>query len=374
MWTFNATTATLSSNTAVGTNSLGFYSKVTGLGSTNVAIGLQAMELYSNTTGDVSDNVAVGVNALRMYGNTTQTTQFNTAVGRDALVVNQSSNNTAVGHQAGVANTTGTTNVYIGKNAGLGNSTGSNNVFVGTEAGSTSYGGNNTLIGNGAGYSVSSGFGNTFIGSGIGGARFPSGYFVSTGSKNTILGNYDGNQNGLDIRTLSNVVVLSDGDGVPVMFTVPGQTVALQGASSNGGTGINFPATQSASGNPNALDDYEEGTWTPTVTGGYTGITYNTQNGYYTKIGRLVNIVCYVQFSGTFDSSTITVSAIPFPLVASGNCGTVGYWDVTNDGNLSAWVSGPTSVVFYKIGTTSAATSTGSVTGKFIIFSITGYI
>ncbi|NBW23115.1 MAG: tail fiber domain-containing protein, partial [Caulobacteraceae bacterium] len=42
-----------------------------------------------------------------------------------------------------------------------------------------------------------------------------SGYFITTGSKNTILGNYTGNNGGLDIRTASNYVVLSDGDGNP---------------------------------------------------------------------------------------------------------------------------------------------------------------
>ena len=40
----------------------------------------------------------------------------------------------------------------------------------------------------------------------------------------------------------------------------------------------------------NALDDYEEGTWTPALDfgGGTTGITYSTQVGKYTKIGNLV--------------------------------------------------------------------------------------
>jgi len=36
---------------------------------------------------------------------------------------------------------------------------------------------------------------------------------MTTGSKNTILGGYDGNQDSLDIRTESNNIVLSDGEG-----------------------------------------------------------------------------------------------------------------------------------------------------------------
>ena len=51
-----------------------------------------------------------------------------------------------------------------------------------------------------------------------------------------------------------------------------------------------FPATQNPSSNANTLDDYEEGTWTPQLQfgGASTGITYSTQLGRYTKIGRLV--------------------------------------------------------------------------------------
>jgi hypothetical protein len=53
---------------------------------------------------------------------------------------------------------------------------------------------------------------------------------------------------------------------------------------------IPFPAVQVPSGGANVLDDYEEGTWTPTL-GGTT--TYGSQWGHYTKVGRLVSISCY---------------------------------------------------------------------------------
>lgn len=61
------------------------------------------------------------------------------------------------------------------------------------------------------------------------------------------------------------------------------------------GTGITFPATQSASSNANTLDDYEEGTWTPVLTFATGTITYtaSSENGSYTKIGNLVT--CKVQ-------------------------------------------------------------------------------
>jgi hypothetical protein len=55
---------------------------------------------------------------------------------------------------------------------------------------------------------------------------------------------------------------------------------------------IKFPATQNASADPNTLDDYEEGTFTPTLGtgGGTSGFVYSTRSGSYTKIGNLVNI------------------------------------------------------------------------------------
>ena len=53
---------------------------------------------------------------------------------------------------------------------------------------------------------------------------------------------------------------------------------------------IAFPATQNPSAGANTLDDYSEGTFTPTVSGTSTAgaATYTTQSGSYTKIGNVV--------------------------------------------------------------------------------------
>ena len=54
--------------------------------------------------------------------------------------------------------------------------------------------------------------------------------------------------------------------------------------------GIQFPATQAVSTNVNTLDDYEEGTWTPSA-GSESGVltaTYGARTGKYVKIGRWV--------------------------------------------------------------------------------------
>jgi hypothetical protein len=56
------------------------------------------------------------------------------------------------------------------------------------------------------------------------------------------------------------------------------------------GGGVKFPATQVTSADANTLDDYEEGSFTPTITfgGASTGITYGHNSGRYTKVGRAV--------------------------------------------------------------------------------------
>ena len=57
------------------------------------------------------------------------------------------------------------------------------------------------------------------------------------------------------------------------------------------GMGIKFPVTQSASTDANTLDDYEEGTFTPTQGAGLTVVgTFNSW-GSYIKIGRMVTVI-----------------------------------------------------------------------------------
>ena len=83
--------------------------------------------------------------------------------------------------------------------------------------------------------------------------------------------------------------------------------------------GIKFQATQSASSDANTLDDYEEGTWLPTIessSGAFGSVTYNAaRNGYYTKIGRVVHIVALVYVTsytvGTA-SNQMKISNLPF--------------------------------------------------------------
>jgi hypothetical protein len=97
------------------------------------------------------------------------------------------------------------------------------------------------------------------------------------------------------------------------------QTVAgVKTFSSNpvvSGGGIVFPGTQVPSAGANTLDDYEEGTWTPAIAfgGGTTGVTYSTQGGLYTKIGRMVTVQgAFVLSSNGTSAGAVTITGLPF--------------------------------------------------------------
>ena len=81
------------------------------------------------------------------------------------------------------------------------------------------------------------------------------------------------------------------------------------------GTGLTFNGDTAAD---NALDDYEEGTWTPAfgATGGaFTSITYSIQSGNYTKIGNRVYIECRLQITAhTLGSASggLLVTGLPY--------------------------------------------------------------
>ena len=78
---------------------------------------------------------------------------------------------------------------------------------------------------------------------------------------------------------------------------------------------IVFPASQNAAAGANTLDDYEEGTFTPTITGtgGGSGQAYTTQTGHYIKIGKMVHVQGRITLStlGTVTTQG-AVGGLPF--------------------------------------------------------------
>ena len=121
-----------------------------------------------------------------------------------------------------------------------------------------------------------------------------------------------------------------------ILQTQKGYTLALQNAGISVGTGIAFPATQSASTDPNTLDDYEEGSWSPVFATDGTQPTYTpvSISGKYVKIGRAVYYEFYIYASGgaTGGSGNVIVTGLPFQAATDsvrGLCSYL-YWGSAN--------------------------------------------
>ena len=146
-------------------------------------ISAELSSFFGNITVDTINGLTLGA-----VGNTPN----NITIGEDSLLaITTGQDNVAVGNDTLKATTIGIDNTGVGRGALLTNISGSYNVASGALALAIATGSNNTAIGRNAGGSISS------------------------GAKNTIIGNYSGNGGGLDIRTASNYIVLSDGDGNP---------------------------------------------------------------------------------------------------------------------------------------------------------------
>jgi hypothetical protein len=86
--------------------------------------------------------------------------------------------------------------------------------------------------------------------------------------------------------------------------------------------GVGFPATQVASTDANTLDDYEEGTFTPTITASAGTLTTTTVNGAsYTKIGRLVSVQVDISIVDIGTGSGLLFFTLPFNQVSDNSVG-----------------------------------------------------
>jgi len=111
------------------------------------------------------------------------------------------------------------------------------------------------------------------------------------------------------------------------------------------GNGIDFSATGQEPGmTSELLDDYEEGVYTPTL-GGMSGgaVTYTTQTGIYTKVGRQVNVFFSIAVNTNTNTGGNTFVSVPF---SSGTSGFVGPLGLNTSSNASI-----THVSFFASGT-----------------------
>jgi hypothetical protein len=146
------------------------------------------------------------------------------------------------------------------------------------------------------------------------------------------------------LTSLTNALPLTGGTvtgTVTFNSAITGAAATFSGIVAANGGGIQFPATQVASAGANTLDDYEEGTWTPSYNaqGSAPTVTYANQTGRYIKIGRVVYFSIFLT-TNSFSGGSGAVIVVGWPFAAdvsseatrlSFSTETAGAWGVAAD-------------------------------------------
>jgi hypothetical protein len=165
---------------------------------------------------------------------------------------------------------------------------------------------------------------NTFAGSGLllGSAGVASGYIWTTDNlyikPNQAAGSASGTVN-----------IFNFTDGLAIQFNSSSGSISVGGATATtSGTGITFPATQSASSNANTLDDYEEGTWTATLVSSGGGAVTLTTTAKYVKVGNLVfvSVESYNNSLSGLSAGGLTITGLP--AVCNTDSPALAYFDI----------------------------------------------
>ena len=358
--------ASLNANTQGDNNvAVGYFSMGVGTttGSNNVAIGRQSLEDATSATDNTAvghqaganittgnTNVAVGRNALvlatactdvvsigaySMDAVTTSTAvNGSVAIGKSALgAFTGGGNCTAIGYQSLEDNVSGYNNTAVGYQS-LANATGAGNSSVGSQAGDLiTSGTNNTLLGSASEVSANSATNQTVIGQGATGQADNSVTLGNTATTQVYVAPHaseGGATQQLVFRDNADKGIINyDHNNGMFKITVEGvehsRFTSLGDIVINNG-GINFPddASSSASSDANTLDDYEEGTFTPTLTTNatdFTSVTYDSAtSGRYTKVGNLVHVQGFIKTDAInigSASGDVSIGGLPFTAITS---------------------------------------------------------
>ena len=162
----------------------------------------------------------------------------------------------------------------------------------------------------------------------------------------------------LGIDSNSNLAIYDTSAAAQRLVLSPTGLLQLAAGNTGGGVALNNAANTS----PTVLDWYEEGTFTPTLTGIGTP-TYTTQSGSYTRIGNVVHFNITLNWTGGTNGAGITVASLPFtaagvntPVSVSVNY--LGNASFTWTGVVKAYVSGGTANIALVVESSGASNGT----------------
>ena len=205
---------------------------------------------------------------------------------------------------------------------------------------------------------------------------------ISAGSDDIVIGSIgDNTTRGLTFATSSSAAIrwADAGDNAMGRIEYNNSTDVMTIHTSNAtrlrldSDGIKFGSDTAAA---NALNDYEEGLWTPTVNAGVDGgASYNIQRGWYTKIGKFVQVSFFLRLVNSSTGSTgngnpFSIGGLPFtpavlsPVYSSG--GSVTYTNMSFSGStqINIYIEGNQSALYFYRDRDAAASLSGSNANK----------
>jgi hypothetical protein len=185
--------------------------------SNNVALGYEAgVAITPSGTLTGARNTLTGVRSGRDLTTGGANTFSGYESGRET---DTGSFNTFVGHQSGVVNTSGANNTFTGNQSGLANTTGDTNTFTGVQSGrNTTTGSNNTFVGYQAGRINETGSDNTVLGTNSG----PATGSIALSNATAVGANVS--------LTQSNAVILGNNASVGIGTSTPGARLDVNGS------------------------------------------------------------------------------------------------------------------------------------------------
>ena len=166
----------------------------------------------------------------------------------------------------------------------------------------------------------------------------------------------------------AGAIPISDADGALTLTASTGSGAPVRAGSPTFTTKITtpqvaFPATAVPSADANTLDDYEEGTWTPTFVSASCTFAYSTQSGWYRKIGDIIHAQFFLRaYAADTITNAITMGSLPFTasnVTNSHGAASIGFSTFTEYPSLNGLLNS-TAITIYQQGTTTSLTPTTS--------------